>query len=222
MSLVKIRGLRKSYQMGSSKVCALAGVDLDIAQGDYIAIMGPSGSGKSTLLHLLGCLDQPSEGKYWLNGQDVSSLDDSELSRVRGSQIGFVFQAFHLIPQLTVRQNVTLPYVYQGQESPRAEEALERVGLAHRLDHKPTELSGGEMQRVAIARALAVDPAIILADEPTGNLDSKTGRSILDLFQELHREGVTIVVVTHDPKVASECGRLVEMADARIVRECQQ
>lgn len=209
--------------MGHGVVHALRKVDLQVRRGESLAIMGPSGSGKSTLMHLLGCLDRPSEGLYILHGQDISQLDDKALSLIRAIHIGFVFQSFNLIPQLTVYENVEVPFMYRNEPVPNAEErinkAIERVGLAHRAFHLPTELSGGEMQRVAIARALAIDPWLILADEPTGNLDSNTGTTILRLFQELNLQGVTILLVTHDEAVAKHCPRIIRMKDGGIVED---
>lgn len=222
--VVDVQQMAKSYQMGHSLVTALKGVDLQVRRGDMLAIMGPSGSGKSTLMHLLGCLDKPSEGHYLLNGQNISELDDKALSLIRATQIGFVFQSFNLIPQLNVVENVEIPFLYRNDKKQSREpvvKALQRVGLSHRLDHLPTELSGGEMQRVAIARALAIDPFLILADEPTGNLDFETGRSILALFQELNAQGVTIIIVTHDEFVGKHCRRLIRMRDGKIVAEEQ-
>jgi len=221
-TVVDVRQITKSYQMGHGEVFALKGVDLQIMRGDCLAIMGPSGSGKSTLMHLLGCLDKPSTGQYLLNQQDVALLDDKALSLIRATQIGFVFQSFNLIPQLNVVENVEIPFLYRDDKQSGHEniiKALERVGLGHRLHHLPTELSGGEMQRVAIARALAIDPFIILADEPTGNLDFETGRSILSLFQELNEQGVTLIIVTHDEFVGKHCKRLVRMRDGKIISE---
>jgi putative ABC transport system ATP-binding protein len=220
--IVDVRQMSKSYQMGHGVVSALKGVDLQVKRGDSLAIMGPSGSGKSTLMHLLGCLDKPSEGQYLLNQQDISLMDDKALSLIRATQIGFVFQSFNLIPQLNVVENVEIPFLYRTDKSAsRASviKALERVKLGHRLHHRPTELSGGEMQRVAIARALAIDPVLILADEPTGNLDFETGRSILALFQELNSQGVTVIIVTHDEFVGKHCRRLVKMRDGKVVSE---
>jgi putative ABC transport system ATP-binding protein len=222
--VVDVRQMVKSYQMGHSIVSALKGVDLQVRRGDMLAIMGPSGSGKSTLMHLLGCLDKPTEGSYLLNGQNISELDDQALSLIRATQIGFVFQSFNLIPQLNVVENVEVPFLYRydkKQSRNAIVNALERVGLGHRLNHLPTELSGGEMQRVAVARALAVNPFLILADEPTGNLDFETGRSILALFQELNAQGVTIIIVTHDEFVGKHCKRLIRMRDGEIVSEEQ-
>ena len=210
--------------MGHGVVPVLHGVNLQVYSGNSLAIMGPSGSGKSTLLHLLGCLDSPTEGHYYLDGDDVSSLGDGELASIRASKIGFVFQSFNLIPQLTVLENVELPLLYQARARAeglreKIEHSLERVGLSHRVHHHPTELSGGEMQRVAIARALVTDPLIILADEPTGNLDSETGKTILALFTRLHEEGATLIIVTHDASVAAHCARLIRMQDGKIASE---
>lgn len=220
--VVDVHQMSKSYQMGHSCVSALKDVDLQVRRGEMLAIMGPSGSGKSTLMHLLGCLDKPTEGRYLLNGQNISKLDDKALSLIRATQIGFVFQSFNLIPQLNVIENVEVPFLYRHDKKLSRQsilKALERVGLGHRLGHLPTELSGGEMQRVAIARALAVNPFLILADEPTGNLDFETGRSILTLFQELNVQGVTIIIVTHDEFVSQHCRRLIKMRDGKIVAE---
>lgn len=221
--LVKVKNLSKVYEMGSNHVIALNKINLQIARGESVAIMGPSGSGKSTLMHLLGCLDQPTEGQYWLDGQDVSLLSDKQLSLIRSQKIGFVFQSFNLIPQLNVVENVEIPFIYQGihvqEKKEDIVEALKRVGLGHRLNHLPKELSGGEMQRVAIARALAINPILILADEPTGNLDYENGRSILKLFQELNTQGVTIIIVTHDAFVGDHCRRILRMHDGKIVAE---
>lgn len=220
--VVDVHQMIKSYQMGHGTVSALKGVDLQVKRGDMLAIMGPSGSGKSTLMHLLGCLDKPTEGYYKLNGQDISELNDQALSLIRATQIGFVFQSFNLIPQLNVVENVEVPFLYRNDKKQHKDSiinALQRVGLGHRLDHLPTELSGGEMQRVAVARALAIDPFLILADEPTGNLDYETGRSILALFQELNEQGVTIIIVTHDEFVGKHCKRLIRMRDGKIVAE---
>ncbi len=221
MTLARLEDVRKRYKMGPELVVdALRGVDLTIDEGEYVAIMGPSGSGKSTLLNLMGCLDRPSQGRYILGGQDVSALSDQELSDVRGRRIGFVFQSFNLIPQLSALENIEVPLFYQGvprrERRGRAEALAERVGLAGRAGHRPNELSGGEQQRVACARALANDPLIILADEPTGNLDSKTGREILALFDELGERGRTLIVVTHDEAVGRHARRLVRMADGRV------
>ncbi|MBM4110505.1 MAG: ABC transporter ATP-binding protein [Phycisphaerae bacterium] len=217
-----LRGLTKTYFRpdGSVLVEALKGVDLDIPHGQYMAIMGYSGSGKSTLMNLLGCLDRPTSGAYYLDGIDVATLPDDELSEVRGRRIGFVFQAFNLISELTVVENVEVPLFYQRIPAPerraRAIESLERVGLGDRLGHRPNQLSGGQQQRVAIARALVTGPAILMADEPTGNLDSATGESILGLFEALHQQGITLIMVTHDDRIASRCERVVRLRDGSI------
>jgi putative ABC transport system ATP-binding protein len=206
--------------MGTMEVYALRGVDLHVAAGEFVALMGASGSGKSTLMHLLGCLDTPTEGRYCLEGQDVSTFSNGARSRVRNARIGFVFQSFNLLPRLNALENVILPLLYQGRARStrqRASEALEQVGLAGRAGHRPTELSGGERQRVAIARALVTDPAIILADEPTGNLDSATGQEVLGLLAELHAEGRTLLVVTHDAGVAARAQRTLHMLDGQLM-----
>ncbi|MFB0986584.1 MAG: ABC transporter ATP-binding protein [Phycisphaerales bacterium] len=220
-----LRGLKKHYFKpdGSILVEALRGIDLVIPSGQYCAIMGASGSGKSTLMNLLGCLDRPTDGQYLLDGIDVSGLDDTALSRARGSRIGFVFQAFNLISELTIVENVEVPLFYQGlpraQRHARAVSRLEMVGLADRLTHRPNELSGGQQQRVAIARSLVTNPAILMADEPTGNLDTATGDAILDIFDQLHAEGLTIIMVTHDPKVADRCQRIVVLEDGNLASD---
>jgi ABC-type lipoprotein export system ATPase subunit len=218
--VIDLREAGKSYSRGTRSVTALEGVTLTVAQGEAVAIMGPSGSGKSTLLALLGCLDRPSRGEYRLDGALVSSLDDAALSRVRNRQIGFVFQAFHLIPQLTVVENVATPLLYAGvgdhESQRRALGSLERVGLLPRADHRPSELSGGEAQRAAIARALVTEPRLILADEPTGNLDSATGEEIARLLEGLHREGRTFVLVTHNEALAERAERRVRLRDGRL------
>lgn len=222
MTLVSIKNLSKSYRLEHGIVHALRHIDFTIDEGESIAIMGPSGSGKSTLLHLLGCLDSPTTGSYFLNNQDVSSLSDSALSTLRASQIGFVFQFFNLIPQLNVFENIEVPFLYQSapltskEIKQRIFHAIEQVKLEHRIDHLPFQLSGGEAQRVAIARALAIDPLLILADEPTGNLDTETGKAILKLFQKLNEQGTTLVIVTHDPHVAAYCKRIIYMQDGSI------
>ena len=222
MSLAELVDIQKVYPMGAGvEVTALAGISLTIDEGQYSAIMGPSGSGKSTLLNLLGCLDRPTGGRYILGGQDVSNLSDAELSEVRGRRIGFVFQSFNLIPQLTALDNIEVPLFYQGmhrhERRRRSRELADRVGLGHRARHKPMELSGGEQQRVAVARALANDPLIILADEPTGNLDSRTGQEILALFDDLTARGRTVVVVTHDESIGRRTHRIVRVADGKVV-----
>lgn len=219
-ALIEVANLSKSYQLDHGTIFALKSVDLKIFSGEHIALMGPSGSGKSTLMHLLGCLDRPTDGQYLLKGKDVSQLDDTALSEIRASQIGFVFQSFNLIPQLNVYENVELPFLYRKERidpKKRILNAIDRVGLSHRLLHRSKELSGGEIQRVAIARALAIDPILILADEPTGNLDFKTGESILNLFQDLNQQGVTLLIVTHDAFVGQHCQKVVRMHDGRIV-----
>jgi putative ABC transport system ATP-binding protein len=215
--------LCKNYELGTVELKVLRDIELTINEGDYVAIMGPSGSGKSTLLNMIGCLDRPSSGDYWLGGQNVSLLDDDQLSMIRGARIGFIFQSFNLINQLNVVENIEVPMYYQGySESQSAERAIElatMVGLEERLDHRPSELSGGQQQRVAIARALANDPLIILADEPTGNLDSESGSEILKILVGLHERGKTLIVVTHDEGIAENAGRVVEIFDGRIKRQ---
>lgn len=212
--------LWKTYEMGDQQVHALRGVNLRIRQNEYVAIMGPSGSGKSTLMNLIGCLDSPSQGRYWLNGYDVSELNDDELARIRNKEIGFVFQTFNLLARATALHNVELPLIYNGtpaeERIARAKSVLESVGLGTRMEHKPNEMSGGQRQRVAIARALVNHPSIILADEPTGNLDSKTGDEIMALFDELHAQGNTIVLVTHEPDIAEYAHRVVTIRDGII------
>ena len=214
--------LCKSYELGTMELKVLRDVALTINNGDYVAIMGPSGSGKSTLLNMIGCLDHPTSGDYWLGGQNVSLLDDDQLSLIRGARIGFIFQSFNLINQLNVVENIEVPMYYQGysehESAKRATELAEMVGLGERLDHRPSELSGGQQQRVAIARALANDPLIILADEPTGNLDSESGSEILKILVDLHLQGKTLIVVTHDEGIAENAGRIVEIFDGRIRR----
>lgn len=216
--MIRIEGLRKSYQLGETTVHALNGVDLEIREGEMVAITGPSGSGKSTLMHILGCLDSPDEGRYTLAGEDVSRMGKDQLAGVRNRRIGFIFQSFNLLPRLSALENVELPLLYAAvtDAKERAEAALARVELQDRLGHEPSQLSGGQRQRVAIARALVNNPAVLLADEPTGNLDSHTGAAILDLFHELHREGRTIVVVTHDDEIASQCQRAIHIRDGLI------
>lgn len=218
--LVVLENVRKTYIMGTQEVHALAGVTLTFEEGSFWAIMGPSGSGKSTLLNLLGCLDRPTSGRYCLAGEDIGSMDDDALSELRLRRLGFIFQSFHLIPQLTVQENIELPLFYLGWEEERSRErAIElaaRMGLEDRLDHRPTELSGGQQQRVAIARALSNDPAVLLADEPTGNLDSSTGDQIMNLLRELNENGKTVLMVTHEPEVAERAGHRLHMRDGLI------
>ena len=215
--------LCKSYQLGSMELKVLRDIDLTINNGEYIAIMGPSGSGKSTLLNMIGCLDRPTSGDYWLGGENVALLEDDDLSLIRGARIGFVFQSFNLISQLNVVENIEVPMYYQGcserESEERAKALADMVGLGDRIGHRPSELSGGQQQRVAIARSLANDPLIILADEPTGNLDSESGAEILKILDRLHDEGKTLIVVTHDPGIAKVAGRLVELFDGRIKRQ---
>lgn len=221
--MIELQGIERSYQVGEQTVQALRGIDLRVERGESVAIMGSSGSGKSTLLSLLGCLDQPTRGSYRLAGRDVHSLRGDEAAKVRNELIGFVFQSFHLLPRANAWENVAQPLIYRGVVPARRRElamqALERVGMAARADHLPNQMSGGQRQRVAIARALVGTPGIVLADEPTGNLDSRTGEEILDLFDELHGQGVTLVVVTHEIEVAQRCQRLVRLRDGLIDNE---
>ncbi|MDO5535264.1 MAG: ABC transporter ATP-binding protein [Propionibacteriaceae bacterium] len=216
-ALLRMSGVRKTYDTGAIQVEALRGIDLDVAEGDFVAIMGPSGSGKSTLMHILGCLDVPSAGTYELDGVDVSQMTETDLAEVRNRRIGFVFQQFNLLPSMTALRNVELPLVYAGvgkaERHERALDALGRVGLAERVHHRPGELSGGQQQRVSVARALVTDPALLLADEPTGNLDSVSTRDVLDLFHSLHDAGRTIVLITHEAEVAEEAHRVVRITD---------
>jgi putative ABC transport system ATP-binding protein len=218
--IIEIANLVKRYEMGDEEVFALQGVTLTIARNEYVALMGPSGSGKSTLMNMLGCLDTPTSGTYLFTGENVSDMDDDDLAEIRNREIGFVFQTFNLLPRATALQNVELPLVYSGmpraERLQRATQALERVGLSDRMDHKPNELSGGQRQRVAIARALVTSPSIILADEPTGNLDSKTGQDIMRLFGELWRGGNTVILVTHEEDIARHARRIIRLRDGRI------
>ena len=221
--MIETRDLWKTYQMGSEEVHALRGVSIVIERGEYVAIMGPSGSGKSTLMNLIGCLDTPTKGSYLLNSKQVSQMNDDELARIRNEEIGFVFQTFNLLPRATALHNVELPLVYAGISSKtrheRATNALQKVELADRMKHKPNELSGGQRQRVAIARALVNNPSILLADEPTGNLDSKTGVEIMALFERLHGAGNTIILVTHEPDVAAHAHRAIHIRDGQVEKD---
>ena len=218
--LIRVSGLTREYQMGAEIVRALQGVDISIHRNEYVAIMGPSGSGKSTLMNLIGCLDTPSAGEYWLNGLEVSTMGDDELARVRNREIGFVFQTFNLLPRASALHNVELPLIYAGVRArtrrERAGKALRRVGLGDRMDHRPNELSGGQRQRVAIARALVNEPSILLADEPTGNLDSTTSDEIMAVFEELHTQGQTVIMVTHERDIAAHARRIVTLKDGLI------
>ena len=223
MALIETRDLWKTYVVGSEEVHALRGVSIDIDRGEYVAIMGPSGSGKSTLMNVIGCLDTPSRGSYLLNGKQVSQMNDNELARIRNEEIGFVFQTFNLLPRASALQNVELPLVYAGvaagEREGRARGALERVELADRMHHRPNELSGGQRQRVAIARALVNNPSILLADEPTGNLDTKTGNEIMSLFAKLHAGGNTLIVVTHEADVAALAERTIHIRDGQVEQD---
>jgi putative ABC transport system ATP-binding protein len=221
--IVAMQRLCKSYTLGTTQLPVLRDIDLTLEQGQYIAIMGPSGSGKSTLLNLLGCLDKPTSGSYWLGGEDVAKLDDDHLSRIRGQRIGFIFQSYNLIAQLDVIENIEVPMYYQNytqrRSFRRAVQLASMVGLSDRLRHRPSELSGGQQQRVAIARSLANDPLIILGDEPTGNLDSHSGADILGILDNLHRQGKTLIIVTHDQSVAARAQRVIHLLDGRVEKE---
>lgn len=223
--IISVRDLRKTYVMGADTIHALKSVSLDISKNEYVALMGPSGSGKSTLMNLLGCLDTPTSGSYMLNGIDVSSMNDSELAEVRNKEIGFVFQTFNLLPRMSSLENVALPLVYSGIKNAlrveKAEKAMKAVGLGDRMSHKPNELSGGQRQRVAVARALVNDPAIILADEPTGNLDTKTSIEIMGLFEQIHKAGNTVILVTHEPDIAQHAHRIIRLRDGLVESDIQ-
>ncbi|MFT5641242.1 MAG: putative ABC transport system ATP-binding protein [Cyclobacteriaceae bacterium] len=218
--VIKIRNITRDFPLGNEVVKVLKGIDLDIEKGEYVALMGPSGSGKSTLMNLLGCLDTPTSGSYFLSGKDVSNMSDDDLAEIRNKEIGFVFQTFNLLPRTTALENVALPMVYagisKGDRKTRAEEVLTEVGLADRMDHKPNQLSGGQRQRVAVGRALVNKPSIILADEPTGNLDSVTSLEILTLFDEIHKQGNTVIVVTHEEEVAEHAHRVIRLRDGMV------
>ena len=224
--VIRLEDLNRRYRMGAEHIDALGSVDLTVERGDYLAIMGPSGSGKSTLMNIIGCLDTPTGGAYWLNGKSVSAMNERQLARVRNTEIGFVFQTFNLLPRMTALANVEVPLIYAGvkrrERERRAREALQTVGLGDRMLHRPSEMSGGQRQRVAVARALVTHPSILLADEPTGNLDSATGREIMSLFDRLHSEGNTLIVVTHEPHVARHARRVIHLADGNIVKDEQQ
>ena len=223
MSILEFEGVKKTYRIGDQEIHALAGIDLRIEEGEFVAIIGPSGSGKSTLMHLLGCLDTPTEGRMTVCGTDLSRATADELARMRNREIGFVFQSFNLLPRLDVVSNIELPLIYSDiparERRERAVEAARKVGLGDRLSNRPTQLSGGQCQRVAIARALVNNPRIVFGDEPTGNLDSATGRNIMEIFKELHASGKTIILVTHDPSIASQARRVIELHDGLISRE---
>ena len=218
--LIRVQNLMKIYNPGENEVRALDDVSLDIGQGEFVAIIGQSGSGKSTFMNMLGCLDVPTSGNYYLNGKDVSNMTDDELSDVRNVEIGFIFQGFNLIPNLTAKENVELPLIYRGVSKKEREElaveSLKAVGLEHRMDHKPSEMSGGQQQRVAIARAIAARPPVILADEPTGNLDSRSTQEIMEVLKELHRSGRTVILITHDDEIAAQVNRVIRIKDGKV------
>ena len=225
-SIIKVTGLKRSFPLGSGWIQILKGIDLDIKKGEYVALMGPSGSGKSTLMNILGCLDTPTSGEYILNGKDVSKMNDNELAEIRNKEIGFVFQTFNLLPRTTALDNVALPMVYAGnnktERNQRASEVLTQVGLEDRMDHQPNQLSGGQRQRVAVARALVNKPSIILADEPTGNLDTKTSIEIMGLFDEIHAQGNTVILVTHEEDIAEHAHRIIRLRDGIIENDIQK
>ncbi|RPH72201.1 MAG: ABC transporter ATP-binding protein [Myxococcaceae bacterium] len=221
--LIKLEDIRRYYTVGTEVVHALNGVSFEVSRGEWVAIIGQSGSGKSTLMNVIGCLDTPTAGRYWLNGKDVSNMSDNELADIRNREIGFIFQTFQLLPRDTALGNVELPLIYRGlrakERRERARHALDQVGLSNRVTHRPNELSGGQRQRVAIARALVTEPSLLLADEPTGNLDSATGLEIIGLFEQLHRQGHTICLVTHEPTLAARCPRAIRISDGLIVKD---
>ncbi|HEY5566635.1 MAG TPA: ABC transporter ATP-binding protein [Gammaproteobacteria bacterium] len=222
-AIIRTHNLQRHYRMGDETIHALSGVDLSIGRGEYVAIMGPSGSGKSTLMNMIGCLDTPDEGEYWLNGKLVSAMKERELARVRNKEVGFVFQTFNLLPRTNALHNVEMPLIYSGmrrkERLARARDALQRVGLGERMNHRPNEMSGGQRQRVAVARALVTEPSILLADEPTGNLDSTTSRDIMGLFDELHASGHTIILVTHEADIAGHAERIISLLDGAIAED---
>ncbi|MDX5327036.1 MAG: ABC transporter ATP-binding protein [Bacteroidota bacterium] len=224
--MIKLQDIIRNFPLGSQVVKVLKGISLEIDRNEYVALMGPSGSGKSTLMNLIGCLDTPTSGRYWVNGKDVSTLSDNELADIRNQEIGFVFQTFNLIPRQTALQNVALPLVYAGlkkkERDDRAKEALTKVGLEDRMDHRPSQLSGGQRQRVAVARALVNNPSIILADEPTGNLDTKTSYEIMELFRAIHEMGNTIILVTHEEDIAQNAHRIIRLRDGMVERDEKQ
>jgi len=225
-SVIELRGITREYRMGGQVVRALAGIDLDLGDNEYAAIVGASGSGKSSLMNIIGCLDSPTAGSYTLNGRAVAGMNDTELALIRNREIGFIFQSFNLLPRADALHNVMQPLVYRrlpiAERKARARDALERVGLSDRLDHLPNQLSGGQCQRVAVARALVGEPAILLADEPTGNLDSATTAEIMTLFDELHANGQTIIIVTHEPEIAAHCLRVIRLLDGQVESDCRQ
>jgi putative ABC transport system ATP-binding protein len=224
--VIRLESLNRRYRMGIEEIDALGSVNLTVGRGDYLAIMGPSGSGKSTLMNIIGCLDTPTGGSYWLNGESVSAMNEQQLARVRNAEIGFVFQTFNLLPRMSALANVEVPLIYAGMKRKardvRARQALETVGLGDRMLHRPSEMSGGQRQRVAVARALVTNPSILLADEPTGNLDSRTGEEIMSLFDRLHAAGNTIIVVTHEPHIADHTRRIIHLSDGNIVKDEQR
>ncbi len=221
--MIRLQGIVKQYQMGDQTVHALRGIDLDIQRNEMVAFIGASGSGKSTMMNIIGCLDRPSSGEYWLNGREVAAMNGDELAHVRNQEIGFIFQSFHLLPRASALDNVAQPLIYRGialrERLALAAQALDRVGLGPRKHHRPNELSGGQRQRVAIARALVGNPSILLADEPTGNLDSSTSEEIMGLIRELHAGGQTVVIVTHEPEIAEQCGRVVRLRDGQVMSD---